>query len=417
METLVERSPCDSLEDLYPGLSTVLSKTHPICFDMQTGTEDDGIEQVDGENSVNRRTFVQGGGYRRSTSLLDNEEARQQLDLGNSAHGSGRTRRFTIHAIEVDIVYNRFGLHQPNGVMYWTRTSRTRSATSAASGETPDDAFSLVENETASAEQRGNPNEDDGGERSTPRSSSRWSFIRANEGDTIQIRSSSITSTGRRQSTRPPCRTTSRHPTVWPSGSTPTRLQNRGTVQYRWEATHGHPLFYDGANQAVDSANEPPEEANLLSRDCSGLSRSNRRERRGATLRPAANSTVGTKAVIDDPNGLGTTYREFVPFYHTPEGIEPEVQWPSTGEEQTIHAINYRADPLGQRDDEFYNSWTNGDPGGGDNVFPAYKGDPIKYTFVGASGRESRPPPTPASLEGSTAHGSRHHRFTDHRSR
>jgi len=86
---------------------------------MQTGTEDDGIEQVDGENSVNRRTFVQGVGMLPlSTSLLDNEEARQQLDLGNSAHGSGRTRRFTIHAIEVDIVYNRFGLHQPNGVMY-----------------------------------------------------------------------------------------------------------------------------------------------------------------------------------------------------------------------------------------------------------------------------------------------------------
>jgi len=52
-------------------------------------------------------------------------------------------------------------------------------------------------------------------------------------------------------------------------------------------------------------------------------------------------------------------------------------------------AINYRADPLGQRDDEFYNSWTNGDPGGGDNVFPAYKGDPIKYTFVGASLEEN----------------------------
>jgi len=128
---------------------------------MQTGTEDDGIEQVDGENSVNRRTFVQGVGMLPlSTSLLDNE-ARQQLDLGNIAHGSGRTRRFTIHAIEVDIVYNRFGLHQPNGVMYVL--DENLDAVREASGETPDDAFSLVENETASAEQRGNPNEDDGG--------------------------------------------------------------------------------------------------------------------------------------------------------------------------------------------------------------------------------------------------------------
>jgi len=222
-----------------------------------------------------------------STSLLDNEEARQQLDLGNSAHGSGRTRRFTIHAIEVDIVYNRFGLHQPNGVMYVL--DENLDAVREASGETP-----TTPSRWSKTRQRARNSvaiRTKTTARSTPRSSSRWSFGRTKA--TRSRSGSSITSTGRRQSTRPPCRTTSRHPTVWPSGSTPTRLQNRGTVQYRWEATHtGTHFFYDGANQAVDSANEPPEEANLLSRDCSGLSRSNRRERRGATLRPAANSTV-----------------------------------------------------------------------------------------------------------------------------
>lgn len=353
---------------------------------MQTGTEDDGIEQVDGENSVNRRTFVQGVGMLPlSTSLLDNEEARQQLDLGNSAHGSGRTRRFTIHAIEVDIVYNRFGLHQPNGVMYVL--DENLDAVREASGETPDDAFSLVENETASAEQRGNPNEDDG---EVDTSLIEPLVIRANEGDTIQIRFVNHLD-----------RQASIHQTALPYnvqtsdgmavGLNPdTTAKPGGTVQYRWEATHtGTHFFYDGANQAVDSANEPPEEANLLSR---GLFGAIAVEPPGATWSdPETGGELhsGTKAVIDDPNGLGTTYREFVPFYHTPEGIEPEVQWPSTGEEQTIHAINYRADPLGQRDDEFYNSWTNGDPGGGDNVFPAYKGDPIKYTFVGASLEEN----------------------------
>lgn len=306
---------------------------------MQTGTEDDGIEQVDGENSVNRRTFVQGVGMLPlSTSLLDNEEARQQLDLGNSAHGSGRTRRFTIHAIEVDIVYNRFGLHQPNGVMYVL--DENLDAVREASGETPDDAFSLVENETASAEQRGNPNEDDG---EVDTSLIEPLVIRANEGDTIQIRFVNHLD-----------RQASIHQTALPYnvqtsdgmavGLNPdTTAKPGGTVQYRWEATHtGTHFFYDGANQAVDSANEPPEEANLLSR---GLFGAIAVEPPGATWSdPETGGELhsGTKAVIDDPNGLGTTYREFVPFYHTPEGIEPEVQWPSTGEEQTIHAINYR---------------------------------------------------------------------------
>lgn len=66
---------------------------------MQTGTEDDGIEQVDGENSVNRRTFVQGVGMLPlSTSLLDNEEARQQLDLGiaRTVAGALGGSRFTL---------------------------------------------------------------------------------------------------------------------------------------------------------------------------------------------------------------------------------------------------------------------------------------------------------------------------------
>ena len=37
----------------------------------------------------------------------------------------------------------------------------------------------------------------------------------------------------------------------------------------------------------------------------------------------------------------------------------------------------------------FYHSWTNGDPGGGDSVYTAYKGDPIKFCFVGASQEEN----------------------------
>lgn len=81
--------------------------------------------------------------------------------------------------------------------------------------------------------------------------------------------------------------------------------------------------------------------------------------------------------------------------------MTPDVTWPASDREQSQHAINYRCDPTGQRvhDDEecpdcdteklFYHSWTNGDPGGGDSVYTAYKGDPIEFCFVGASHEEN----------------------------
>jgi len=276
---------------------------------MQTGTEDDGIEQVDGENSVNRRTFVQGVGMLPlSTSLLDNEEARQQLDLGNSAHGSGRTRRFTIHAIEVDIVYNRFGLHQPNGVMYVL--DENLDAVREASGETPDDAFSLVENETASAEQRGNPNEDDG---EVDTSLIEPLVIRANEGDTIQIRfvnhldrQASI-----HQTALPYNVQTSDGMAVGLNPDTTAKPGN-GPVPLGGH-TYGHPLFTTGESggrqcQRAARGGEPA---------IPGLFGAIAVEPPGATWSdPETGGELhsGTKAVIDDPNGLGTTYREFVPF-------------------------------------------------------------------------------------------------------
>jgi hypothetical protein len=367
---------------------------------MPGGHEDDSIEHVDGDGSVNRRTFVQGVGMLPiSTPLLNNEQVREGSNLAERPR-NGRTRQFTIHAIEVDIVYNRFGLHQPDGVMYVL--DENLDAVREASGVTPDDAFSLVEDETASTEQGGsnrggNPNDDDDEDDT---SLIEPLGILANEGDTVQIRfvnhldrQASI-----HQTSLPYNVTTSDGMAV---GLNPdTTAEPGGTVQYRWEATHtGAHFFYDGANQAVDSADEPPEEANLLSRGLFGAISVQPEGASWSDPETGGELRSGTHAVIEDPDGLGTTYREFVPFYHTPEGIRPEVNWPGTDVEQTIHAINYRADPLGQRvnddcpecdiKDAFYHSWTNGDPGGGDAVFPTYKGDPIKWSFVGASLEEN----------------------------
>lgn len=198
---------------------------------------------------------------------------------------------------------------------------------------------------------------------------------------------------------------------------------------YRWEAAHtGTQFFYDGANQAFDSTpkrsaeatgdereNErPKEEANLFAR---GLFGAVVVEPEGAEwydpetgVDPEADDyRSGVRAVVDDPE-VGTCYREFVVFYHSPVGVEPRVTWPGTDKNQSQHAINYRCDPTGQRvhdgerdvagsrdvdcvdcDSEkfFYHSWTNGDPGGGDNAYTAYRGEPVKFCFVGASHEEN----------------------------
>jgi len=173
-------------------------------------------------------------------------------------------------------------------------------------------------------------------------------------------------------------------------------------VKYTWQATHqGTHFFYDGANQAFESV-DADERKNLLAR---GLFGAIVVEPPGATWVDPQNHDEelhsGVRAVIHpgSESQFEESYREFVVFYHSPEGTQPEIRWPTKPKEQSTHAINYRCDPTGQRvNDEFpdtdkeelfYHSWTNGDPGGGDNVYTAYKGDPIKFCFVGASHEEN----------------------------
>ena len=234
--------------------------------------------------------------------------------------------------------------------------------------------------------------------------------IRANEGDTIAIefvnhldRHTSIhqtalpydveTSDGMAVGRNPDT-------TAAPESAAP---DNR--VEYTWQATHqGTHFFYDGANQAIDSASDRPQKANLLAR---GLFGAVVVEPEGATWADPRTRDYdeayrsGVRAVVHDPTRFETEYREFVVFYHSPVGVTPDVTWPASDREQSQHAINYRCDPTGQRvhDDEecpdcdteklFYHSWTNGDPGGGDSVYTAYKGDPIEFCFVGASHEEN----------------------------
>ncbi|WP_254546642.1 multicopper oxidase domain-containing protein [Halomarina pelagica] len=438
----------------------------------QSDTDDGDATRTDGGGGfeATRRSFLAGGGALASGmalgggafGVLDGDERH----VPDEPKKDGKVRKFTVHAIEVDIPYNQFGLHQPRGVMYVL--DEDLEAARKASGTFPNDAFEAVDGDeqrldfysgsdakeqcedTAHIDIDGHKHHQhpkgadhdhhhpdgtdqhhrhrkDGGhdhERGSHHhggddhpagdphddgidtSVLRPLVIRANEGDIVEIEF--INHLDRRASM---------HQVGLPYDVKESDGANVGynpdttvapgeSITYRWFAAHqgGH-FFYDLANPAYDSAEQPPEEVNLLSKSLFGTMMV---EPAGATWTdPFTGGELrsGVQADIHDPEMLGTSYREIVVHYHTPEGLKPDLTYPNSDEPQNVHAINYRADPTAQRADPdraeelgvepdaleefFYNSWLNGDPGGGDNTYPVYKGDPIKFVAVGASIEEN----------------------------
>ncbi|MFB9809072.1 multicopper oxidase domain-containing protein [Haladaptatus pallidirubidus] len=334
-------------------------------------------------------------------SMLEEDEPKEVPDEPTNG---GKVRQFTVHAISTDIVYNKYGLHQPNAAMYVLEENLEEAR--KASGKVPDDAFALIDdNEEAGDEQKsGKDKNSECNKAEVDTSVLQPLTIRANKGDIVEIKFVNHL-----------CRHASIHQTALPYNvqtsdgldvgyNDDTTVAPGDSIEYKWHASHrGTHYFYDGANPAVDSGDKPPEEANLLSR---GLFGSIVVEPEGATWTdPETGEKLrsGVNAIIHDPQFIGTSYREFVVHYHTPEGIytcdDEQLTFPNSDEPQTTHAINYRADPTGNRlredcpdcaeDEFFYNSWVHGDPGGGD-IFPeAYLGDPTKFVAVSASLEEN----------------------------
>ncbi|RRJ29490.1 multicopper oxidase domain-containing protein [Halocatena pleomorpha] len=415
-------------------------------LDSNTTDTSPAVDQV----HTSRRSFLAGGSAL-ATGISNLNLANSVLPedilarVPDEPAKNGKVRTFTVHAISVDIPYNRFGLHQPKGVMYVL--DEDLEAAREASGTFPDEGFEAADDDDerfdfyssvrrekkdrkGKKHKKGAHNnkkdrcadtdevecdfdithgedrcEDDNHE-DVPTSVLRPLVIRANEGDLVEIEF--INHLDRHASI---------HQTSLPYnvkdsdgakvGFNPdTTVAPGDSITYRWFASHqgGH-FFYDLANPAMDSAAEPPQKANLLSK---GLFGTLVVEPEGATWTdPFTGKELrsGIQADIHDPEFMGTSYREIVAHYHTPEGMDPDLTFPESDTEQTVHAINYRADSTGQRADPdlpetpdldtalleefFYNSWVNGDPGGGDNMYPVYKGDPMKFVAVGASTEEN----------------------------
>ncbi|XVH33329.1 multicopper oxidase domain-containing protein (plasmid) [Haloferacaceae archaeon DSL9] len=283
----------------------------------------------------------------------------------------GAVRHFDVHAIDVDIVYNAFGQHQPNGVMYVLEENL--EAARRASGCVPggDVDTSVIEP----------------------------LVIRANVGDIVEIEFHNHLD-----------RQASMHQFGLPyevdesdgqavGFNEDTTVAPGDSIEYRWYASNeGTHFFSDGANPAILS--DPEEEFdnnNLHSRGLFGALCVEPPEAEWSDPETGEELLSGTKADIHDPKGV--SHREFVVCYHdeidvvNADGSEPV--WPGTDNPQSIHAINYRAESTsarlgeGEEEETFYSSWVHGDPGGGDTLFPCYTGDPVKMVAVGAQIEEN----------------------------
>ncbi|WP_306060726.1 multicopper oxidase domain-containing protein [Natronococcus wangiae] len=292
----------------------------------------------------------------------------------------GQKRKFTVHAIDVEITYNNFGTNNPMGAMYV-----------------------LEENLEAVREAEGVPPGAPGVDTSVIEPL----VLRASEGDTVEIEF--VNSLGQHPDRddfeeRP----ASIHPTgvayevdesdgMKVGFNDNTVVEPGGSITYTWHADQrGAYFFHDGAYQAWDSipGDGNNEEINSMAR---GLFGAIVVEPPGSTWTdPCTGAPLrsGTRADIHHPEM--PDHREFVPVYHDHARVRPELNIPGTDIEQTLHGINYRAERtaerVGQTDfggESFYSSWVHGDPGGGDIVFEAYQGDPVKFVPVGANPEEN----------------------------
>lgn len=302
-------------------------------------------------------------------------------------------RHFTVHAIQVDIVYNKYGQHDPNGVMYVLERNKqkvlrqVRNAPDATIDDPdPNATTALVQPLT----------------------------IRARMGECVKVTfhndlpiPASMHMSGLPYNVDQSDGMAVGHND--PSFAAPDGSGN-DTVRYTYYANDkGTHFFADGTHLAEHS---DPERVNdfVSDPDMAGSLRSNGLfgalivEPKGATWTdPQTGEPLrsGTKADIHLPDR--PDYREFAVYYHdgqdivNGDGTEPT--WPKSDAAQSLYVMNYRGDPMGARLREdcpdcakpemFYSSWVHGDPGGGDLVFPAYLGDPIQMRLVGANNEEN----------------------------
>ena len=299
--------------------------------------------------------------------------------------------KFNIHSIEVDIVYNAMGFHDPDGRMYVLEEDKDKVLQKVVQnpGKNVPEVQPLA--------------------------------IRTNIGKCVEIKFTNDLQD----------EYASIHPTgvgldpnksdgTFVGFNKDTTVQPGQSITYRWfPDVEGAHFFSDAARQVVES------DLSLLGEWATEQLQSLRQhglfgallvEPQGATWTdPFTGEPLksGVKADVHYPDKIRKDTREFVVFYHDEAGVvDPfgKQTLAPNGEIQAFYTLNYRGDSIDSRSnpkflpfncnpgvdldicentDFFYNSWVHGDPGGGDLVFPAYSGDPVRFVFLGAQTEES----------------------------
>lgn len=301
---------------------------------------------------------------------------------GSVCPGDAPVRHFNVTAIQVDIVYNKYGQHDPNGRMYVLEKNKQ-------------EVLQQVQNAPDATIANPNPNA------TVPLVQPLT--LRAHLGDCVKISFDNGLNTS-----------ASMHPSGLPFnveqsdgmavGNNQRSFAKAGEeVNYTWYASNkGTHFFGDAVN--IAEGTDPDRNTSDGSLRSHGMFGALVVEPKGTqwldteTLEPIES---GNRAIIKDPDG--PDFREFVIFYHdgadiiNGDGSEPT--WPHTNVSQSLYTMNYRGDPMGARlreqcpdcdvPENFYSSWVHGDPGGGDLVYNAYVGDPLKMRIVGSQTEES----------------------------
>ncbi|WP_254537341.1 multicopper oxidase domain-containing protein [Halomarina litorea] len=347
----------------------------------------DGGDRTASGTTYGRRPFLKGAGTLAAAgAFLGGFVTEGGATTAADAQVPDRTpdRTYDVSAISLNIPFSQTGLHQPNGAMFVLDENKedVRAVEDLEAGSDP--RTRLIEP----------------------------LVVRANEGEVVEIRLTNELDqhVSMHQTGLPYDVQTSDGMAV--GFNEDTTVAPGETISYQWHANRlGTFFFHDGATSPYDSMPDGnPGNINGFARGLFGAMVVEPEEAEWTDPRNGEPLPSGTRANIllddDDEAQPGIDHREFVVFYHDPQGVVTEdgghFNYPGTDEEQHVHGINYRAATTGGRFDEddpdlkddadpvtFYSSWVHGDPGGGDTVFEAYTGDPTKFVAVGAQLEEN----------------------------
>ncbi len=349
---------------------------------------DDGSPKT-ADSEYGRRPFLKGAGTLATAGVflggVFTEGGSAATDTNAAVPTATPDRTYDVSAISLDIPYSQTGLHQPNGAMFVLDENKDEVRRVEGLEPGSDPATRLIEP----------------------------LVIRANEGELVEVTLKNELD-----------HHVSMHQTGLPYnvkdsdgmavGYNPdTTVAPGETITYRWYANRiGTFFFHDGATSPYDSLPDGnPGNINGFARGLFGAMVVEPEDAEWRDPRTGGELPSGTRAnvLLNEDGELleeGIDHREFVVFYHDPQGVVTEdgghFNYPGTDEEQHVHGINYRAATTGGRFDEddpdlkddadpvtFYSSWVHGDPGGGDTVFETYTGDPTKFVAVGAQLEEN----------------------------